>query len=158
MQAIAVLSLLPDHIKNGINQLRAFGIMTLSPVVSGTRLTENEIVRPENLTVGSRSNAVHGTGFKIHENSPGNKPTTTGFVVVDIDPLKLKLGVSLVPSGGIDAMLGTDNLPELGSDLVAALASLNVKNLTHFGIEIGEQRKKKRVLRETGGLEKERER
>ena len=29
-------------------------------------------------------------------------------------------------------MLGAHHLPELGSDLVAALASLNVKNLTHL--------------------------
>jgi hypothetical protein len=38
----------------------------------------------------------------------------------------LKLGVPVVGAGGVDAVLVGDDLPELGSDLVAALASLGV--------------------------------
>jgi len=37
----------------------------------------------------------------------------------------------VVSSGGVDAVLVGDDLPELGTDLVTALAGLEVDNLTH---------------------------
>ena len=48
-----------------------------------------------------------------------------------LDPLHLKLGGAGVGSGGVNAVLVGDNFPELGSDLVTALASLDVNNLSH---------------------------
>jgi hypothetical protein len=132
LQAIAVLSFLANNIEHRIDEFGAFSVMALCPVVSGTGLTENEVIRPENLSVRSRSNAVHGSRFKIHENGAWNEPSTTSLVVVDIDPLKLKIGVAAVPAGGVDAVLGADHFPELGTNLVAALATLDVKDLTHF--------------------------
>ena len=44
----------------------------------------------------------------------------------------LKLGVTVVGSGGVNAMFIGDDLPELGSNLVTALASLDMNNLSHF--------------------------
>ncbi|CAN1150668.1 hypothetical protein LINPERHAP2_LOCUS17714, partial [Linum perenne] len=61
--------------------------VTFGPVVAGSGLTEDEVVRPEDLTVRSRSDAVHGSWLQIHEDSPGNEATAAGFVVVDIDAL-----------------------------------------------------------------------
>ena len=46
-------------------------------------------------------------------------------------------------------MLGADDLPELGTDLVAALAFLDVENRTHFG---------ERWRRKSDSRERERER
>ncbi len=40
------------------------------------------------------------------------------------------MGEEDVP-GGVDAVLVGDDLPELGADLVAALAALDVHDLTH---------------------------
>ncbi len=37
----------------------------------------------------------------------------------------------MVRSGGVDTVLVGDDLPELGTDLVTALAGLEVNNLTH---------------------------
>ena len=48
-----------------------------------------------------------------------------GLIVVDVDPLQLKVGGAGVGAGGVDAVLVRDDLPELGSDLVTALASLH---------------------------------
>lgn len=132
LKAVAVLGLLPNHIKNGIDKLCAFGVMALSPVVSGTGLAENEVIRPENLTVRSRSDAVHDTRLKIHKHGTRNKSPATRLIVVDIDPVKLQIRIASVLTDGVDAVLGTDDLPELGADLVATLASLDVKDLTHF--------------------------
>ena len=39
--------------------------------------------------------------------------------------------VAVVRTGGVDAVLIGDNLPELGADLVTALASLDSNELTH---------------------------
>ncbi|KVH94862.1 hypothetical protein Ccrd_003068 [Cynara cardunculus var. scolymus] len=136
LKTVTVFGLLPDNIKNRIDQLGTFGIVTFSPVVSGTRLAKNKVVRSEDLTIGTRSETVHGTGLKIHEHSPWNEPATTCFIVIDIDPLKLEIGIALVTAGGINAVFRTNHLPELGTDLVAALASLDVKNLTHFFLKL----------------------
>ena len=62
----------------------------------------------------------------------GSWPRTTGGLVeVNVDALKLEIRVTVVGAGGVYAVLVADNLPELGSDLVAALAALNVHDLTH---------------------------
>lgn len=108
--------------------------MPFSPIVPGPGLPKNEVVGPENLAVWAGSDAVHGTGLEIHEDGPGDEPPGARLVVVDIDSLELDVCVPLVPAGGVDAVLGADHFPELGPDLVAALAPLDVEDLTHFGV------------------------
>lgn len=41
--------------------------MTFGPVVSGARLAEHEIVRPEELAVRSGPDRIHGAGFQIEQ-------------------------------------------------------------------------------------------
>ncbi|KAK9072920.1 hypothetical protein SSX86_009356 [Deinandra increscens subsp. villosa] len=110
--------------------------MSFRPIVSGTRLAEHKVIRAEDLAAGTRSEAVHGTWLKVHKDGAWNKPSATGFVVVDIDALKLKILVAVVTAGGVDAVLGADDLPELGSDLVAALAALNVEDFSHGFVRV----------------------
>ena len=105
--------------------------MTFGPVVSGSRLSEDEVVGTEDLSERSGSDGVHGTWLEIDKDGPGDVFATGGLVVVDIDPLELEVGVSVVGSGGVDTVLVGDDLPELGSDLVTALAGLEVDNLSH---------------------------
>ena len=52
-----------------------------------------------------------------------------------LNPLHLKLGGAGVGASGVDAMLVRDDLPELGTDLVAALAGLQVHDFSHGGAE-----------------------
>ena len=49
--------------------------------------------------------------------------------------LYLQVGVAVVGSGGVDSVLVGDDLPELGTDLVATLASLEVDDFSHSGSE-----------------------
>lgn len=132
MKTITVLGLLANNIENRVDELSAFSVMSLGPVVSSTRLTEDEVVRPEDLAVGARSDTIHSARLKVHEDGAWDEPTAAGFVVVDIHALKLKVIVAAVATGGVDTVLGTYHFPEFGSDLVAALASLYVQDLTHF--------------------------
>ena len=63
------------------------------------------------------------------------------LVVVHIDALQLQVGVSVVRTRRVDAVLIADHLPELRADLVAAQAALDVHELTH-----GVERKRLRSL------------
>jgi len=57
--------------------------------------------------------------------------TLSGLIVVHVDALELEIGVTVVRAGGVDTVLVGDDLPELGTDLVAALACLAVDDLAH---------------------------
>ena len=48
-----------------------------------------------------------------------------------VDALELKVRVAVVRTRGVNTVLITDHLPELRADLVAALAALDVHELTH---------------------------
>ena len=132
LEAIATLSLLTDDVEDGVDKLSTFGVMTLGPVVTGTGLSEDEVVGSEELTEGSGSDGVHGTGLQIHKDGTGDVTTTSGLVVVDVDSLELKVGVSVVATSRVNAVLVRDDFPELGTDLVTALACLDVDNFSHY--------------------------
>jgi len=72
------------------------------------------------------------TGLKIHEDGTGDIATTGGLVEVHGDTLELEIGVTVVCAGGVNTVLVGDDLPELGADLVAALAALNVNDFSHL--------------------------
>ena len=105
--------------------------MALSPVVTSTRLSENEVVWSEKLTEGAGSDGVHGTGLKIHKDGTRNVSSTSGLVEVNVDSLELKVGVTVIGTGGVDTVLIGNDLPELGTDLVTALTSLDMNDFSH---------------------------
>ena len=131
LEAITALSFLADNIEDGVNELSTFGVMSLGPVVTGTGLSENEVIGSEELSERSGTDGVHGTGLEIHKDGSGDVTATSGFVIVDVDSLELEVGVSVVRTGGVNSMLVGDNFPELGTDLVTALSSLDVNDFSH---------------------------
>merc|ERR1711908_187997 len=134
LKAIARLGLLADDIKNGVDELGTLGVVTLGPVVTGTSLAEDEVVGAEKLTEGAGTDGVHGTRLEVHQDGAGHVAAAGGLVVVHVDALELEVGVTVVGTGGVNAVLIGDNLPELGTDLVTALASLDVNELAHFSL------------------------
>ncbi len=131
LEAIATFSFLSDDIKDGVDELGSLGVMSLGPVVTGTGLSENEVIGSEELSEGTGSDGVHGSGLEIHEDGSGNVTATGGFVVVNVDSLELEIGVTVVRTGGVNTVLVGDDFPELGTDLVTALTSLNVNDFSH---------------------------
>merc|ERR1719386_561284 len=105
--------------------------MSLCPIVAGSSLTKHKVIRAEQLAERSSAHAVHGTWLQIHEDGPWHVASTSGFVVIDINSLQLEVRVSMICACGVNAMLIGDDFPELSTNLVAALASLNVHDLTH---------------------------
>lgn len=106
--------------------------MTLGPVIASARLPEHEVIGAKYLPERTGSNRVHGPRLQIHQHGAWDVPSAAGLVVINIDAFELEIGVSAVLPRVVNSVLVADDLPELGSDLVAALASLNVKNLTHL--------------------------
>ena len=146
LKAVAALGLLPHHVQDTVHQLCTLCVVTLGPVVTRTRLTEDKVVRPEDGSIGPGPDTVHGAGLQIDEDGTGHKlsasgqPLPTGLalggeplslVVVHIDPLHLQLGGAGIGTVGVDAMLIADNLPEFGTDLVATLSGLQMHNFPH---------------------------
>ena len=65
--------------------------MTLGPVVSGSGLSEDEVVWSEELTEWSSSDGVHGSWLEIHEDGSWDVSSSGSFVEVDVDSLKLEV-------------------------------------------------------------------
>lgn len=73
-------------------------------------------------------NRVHRPRFYIHQGSMRNKSATCGFIIIHGDVVQLQV---IIGSRGVAAMLITDYLPELGTDLVATLTCLHEQELPH---------------------------
>jgi proteasome assembly chaperone (PAC2) family protein len=132
LEAVATFSFLSHDVQNGVDEFGTFGVMALGPVVTGTSLTEDEVVGSEELTEGSGTDGVHGSGFQVHEDGTGNVTSSGGFVVINVDSFELEVGVSVVGTGRVNSVFVGDDFPELGTDLVTALSSLNVNDFSHF--------------------------
>jgi len=131
LEAVTALSFLSDNVEDGVNKLGTFSVVTLGPVVTGTSLSEDEVVGSEELSEGTGTDGVHGTGLEIHKDGAGHVTTASGFVVVHVDALELEVGVTVVGTGRVNTVFIGDDFPEFGTDLVTALASLNVDDFSH---------------------------
>lgn len=63
LEAVASFSFLSNNIKNWIDEFSSFGVVTLGPVVSGSGLSEDEVVWSEELSEWASSDGVHGSWF-----------------------------------------------------------------------------------------------
>ena len=98
LHAVAGLGLLTDDIEDGVDELSSLGVVSLGPVVSGSGLSEDEVVGAEELSERSGTDGVHGSRLKVHEDGTGDVASAGGLVEVDVDPLELKVRVSVVGS------------------------------------------------------------
>ena len=132
LEAIATFSFFSDNIEYRIDKFSTFSVMSFSPIVTSTSLSENEVIGSEELTERSSSYGVHCSWFKIHKDSSWNKSTTSSFVIINIDSLKLKIRVSMISTGWVDTMFVRDDFPEFSTDLVTALTCLDVNEFSHL--------------------------
>jgi hypothetical protein len=133
LEAIATFGFLSDDIEDGVNEFSTFSVMTLGPVVTSTGLTKDEVVWAEELTEGTSTDSVHGTWFEIDEDSARDELVARRLIEVDVHALELQIGGSIVHSGAVKTVLARDSLPEGSTDLVTALAGLEMDDFTHAG-------------------------
>merc|ERR1711862_468890 len=50
LETIATFSFLSDNVEDGVDEFSTFGVVTLGPVVTSTSLSEDKVVRSEELT------------------------------------------------------------------------------------------------------------
>jgi hypothetical protein len=79
LEAVASLGLTTDDIDDLVDKLGTLGVVALGPVVTGTGLTEDEVVGTEELAKGTGTDSVHGTGLEIDQNGTGNVLVTGGL-------------------------------------------------------------------------------
>lgn len=88
--------------------------MTLCPVISGTRLSEDEVVGTEELTEWTSTDGVHGSWLEVDEDGTGNvfvagsliygkrhlviwRDFSYYLIEVDVHTLQLEVGRPVVP-------------------------------------------------------------
>merc|ERR1712153_262607 len=101
------------------------------PVVAGARLAKNEVVGAEQRPKLISANGIHRARLQIDEHGAWHVLVVARLVVVDGNAIELQAAVADIVARFVDAMLLTDHFPKLGANLVAALARLQVDNLTH---------------------------
>lgn len=90
LQAVTILNLLPDNIKNRVNELSTLSVMSLGEIVASTRLPENKVIRPENLAIRAGPDSIHGARLKVHQHCPWHVTSIAALVVINIHSFKLK--------------------------------------------------------------------
>jgi hypothetical protein len=110
LHAIAALRLLSHNIENRIDELSALSVMTLSPIVSCSSLSKHEVIWPEKLSERTSSHTVHCTWLKIHENCTWDIATTSRLVEIYVNAFELQVGITVVGSSRINAMLVRNDL------------------------------------------------
>lgn len=80
LETVASFSLTTDNIEDLVDKLSTLSVMTLSPVVTSSRLTENEVVGAEELTERTSTDGIHGTWLQIDKDGTRNILVTGGLV------------------------------------------------------------------------------
>ena len=88
LETVTSFGFLSDDVQDGIDQFSSFGVVTFGPVVSGSGLSEHEVVGSEQLSEGSGSDGVHGSGFQVHQDGSGDVSSSSGFVVINVSNCK----------------------------------------------------------------------
>ena len=108
-------------------KVHTFSVVTLGPIVAGTRLAKNKVVWTIKLSERTGPNRVHGSRLEIDKYGARNIFAVWSFVVVNIDSFELKIVVAGVCARWINAMFVRDDFPELWANLIAALTYLSIK-------------------------------
>ena len=75
LETIGPLGFLSDDIEDLVYELGSFGVMTLGPVVSGTGLSVDHVIGPEEVSQGAALDRVHSTGLQVDQDGTGDVPT-----------------------------------------------------------------------------------
>src|SRR6266702_6951415 len=95
-----------------LREKKRWSLTSFRPVITRSALAENKVVRAEKATKRTRANGIHGSGLEINQDRAGNILVRANLVVVDGDPLELKVVVALVETIALNAVLVRDDFPK----------------------------------------------
>jgi hypothetical protein len=125
LQAIAPLHLFPDDIDDRRDKAALACPEPNPPVVARTRVTEQEVVRPEQLAERTTPDRIQRVRLQIYQDGPRNVPAPGSFIIVHINPIKLHTRVTIEVTRRYDPVLARDDFPEPRSDVIATLTDLD---------------------------------
>jgi hypothetical protein len=122
LQRLGLFGLSSDDIHDRVHQLGALSVETLGPVVAGTGLTGNEVIRAVDVAKRTRSNSVKSSRLKVDSDSTGNILLVGSLVKKNVETVGLKFGsVRAQVSIGIKSMLVSNGVPKRGGNLVSRM-------------------------------------
>ena len=131
LKAVTALGFFSSDIEDRIDEFSSLCIMTFSPVVSCSSLSKYKIIWSKKLSKGPSSNRIHSSWFQIHEHSSGDISASSSLVKVNVNSFQLEIRLTMIWSCWINTMFIWNDFPKLGTNLVAALTSLDMYNLSH---------------------------
>jgi hypothetical protein len=90
-------------------------LTALGPVVSGTVLSVDKVVRAEHLANRASTDGIASSRFQVDEDRTWHVLACASLVVEDADPLELLVVGTGVDTIRLDTVLLGDGLPELGT-------------------------------------------
>jgi len=134
LETSTVISELADTVKGKIDDLLTDGVVTTGIVVGGILLTGDELLRVEELTVGTGANLIDHSGLEIDEHAARDVLTGTSLREEGVE------GIITTTDGlvrghltiRLDTVLKTVELPAGVTDLDTSLTNVNRNNLTHL--------------------------
>ena len=91
LEAVTVLSFLPNGIHGFIDDLCTLSVVAFSVAIASTALAKYHVVGAEELSDGCCSHTVDDSRFEVDEDSSGHVSATIRLIVVHIDSLKLQI-------------------------------------------------------------------
>mmetsp|Transcript_27255 Transcript_27255/g.50246 ORF Transcript_27255/g.50246 Transcript_27255/m.50246 type:complete len:459 (+) Transcript_27255:280-1656(+) len=133
LETRAVVGKLTDAVKGKVNNLLTDGVVATGEVVGGILLTGDQLLRVEELPVGTLANLVNDGGLKIKEDAAGNVLAGTSLGEEGVE------GIIATTDGlvrghlaiGLDTVLKAVELPAGITNLDTGLADVNTDNFTH---------------------------
>merc|ERR1719471_447038 len=134
----ALVSQFPDPVQTEIYDLLSDGVVTTSVVVSGILLASDELLRMEELSVGSSPHFIDNGGFQIQEDGSRDVLASSSLTEEGVE------GVISTSDGlvrrhltiRLDTVLQAVEFPAGITDLDSGLTKMNRDTLTHDWAEL----------------------
>ena len=133
LETSTVVSELSDTVEAKVNDFLTNGVVASGEVVGSIFLTGDQLLGVEQLAVGSGSDFIDHSGFKIEEHAAGHVLAGTSFgeesvesIITSTDSL---IGRHLTI--GLDTVFEAEELPAGVTDLDTSLTNVNVDNFSH---------------------------
>ena len=130
LQASALVSQLPDPVQDKVNNLLANGVVSPGIVVGSILLTIDQLLRVEELAVGSAPGLIYDSGLKINEHSSGDMLSSSCLGEEGGEGVITKGLVRGHVTIRLDAVLQAVELPTGIADLATSLANVDGDALT----------------------------
>jgi hypothetical protein len=131
----AVVSQLADTVEDEIDHLLANGVVATSVVAGSILLARDELLRVEQLTVGTSTDLIDDSGLQVNEDGTGDVFAGTSLGEEGVESV-INTTDSLVRGHltiRLNAMLQAEELPAGVTDLATSLADVNGNSFSHLG-------------------------